>query len=58
MKIEVYPNSQLFGDKQEMEALALGDVQFIATSMSKFGKFTKKAEVFDLAVHVQGHRRG
>ncbi len=48
VKVEVYPNSQLFGDAKEMEALALGDVQFIATSLSKFGKFTKKTEVFDL----------
>ena len=31
-----------------MEAVALGDVQFIATSMSKFGKYTKKLQVFDL----------
>ncbi len=48
VKIEVYPNSSLFGDKQEMDAIALGDVQFIATSMSKFGKYTKKLQVFDL----------
>ncbi len=31
-----------------MDAVALGDVQFIATSMSKFGKYTKKLQVFDL----------
>ncbi len=48
VKVEVYPNSQLFGDAKEMEALALGDVQFIATSLAKFGKFTKKIQVFDL----------
>jgi C4-dicarboxylate-binding protein DctP len=48
VKVEVYPNSQLFGDAKEMEALALGDVQFIATSLSKFGKYTHKTEVFDL----------
>jgi C4-dicarboxylate-binding protein DctP len=48
VKVEVYPNSSLFGDKQEMDAIALGDVHFIATSMSKFGKYTKKLEVFDL----------
>jgi len=48
VKIEVYPNSQLYGDAKEMEALALGDVQFIATSLSKFGKYTHKTEVFDL----------
>lgn len=48
VKVEVYPNSQLFGDAKEMEALALGDVQFIATSLSKFGEYTHKTEVFDL----------
>ena len=42
VKVEVYPNSQLFGDAKEMEALALGDVQFIATSLSKFGKYTQE----------------
>ncbi len=46
--VEVYPNSQLFGDAKEMEALLLGDVQIIAPSLSKFAKFTKKLQVFDL----------
>src|SRR5262245_53104439 len=46
--VEVYPNSQLFGDAKEMEALLLGDVQLIAPSLSKFDKFTKKLQVFDL----------
>jgi C4-dicarboxylate-binding protein DctP len=48
VRVEVYPNSQLFGDAKEMEALALGDVQLIAPSLSKFDKFTKKLQVFDL----------
>jgi C4-dicarboxylate-binding protein DctP len=48
VKVEVYPNSQLFGDAKEMEALALGDVQIIAPSLSKFGRYTKKLEVYDL----------
>ncbi len=48
VKVEVYPNSQLFGDAKEMEALALGDVHFISTSLSKFDKFTKKVQVYDL----------
>jgi C4-dicarboxylate-binding protein DctP len=48
VKVEVYPNSQLFGDAKEMEALLLGDVQIIAPSLSKFDKFTKKLQVFDL----------
>jgi C4-dicarboxylate-binding protein DctP len=48
VKVEVYPNSQLFGDAKEMEAVALGDVQMIAPSLSKFDKYTKKLQVFDL----------
>ena len=48
VKVEVYPNSQLFGDGKEMEALALGDVQLIAPSLSKFDRYTKKLQVFDL----------
>lgn len=46
--VEVYPNSQLYGDDKEMEALLLGDVQMIAPSLAKFGKYTKKLQVFDL----------
>lgn len=48
VKVEVYPNSQLFGDAKEMEALLLGDVHIIAPSLSKFSKYTKKLQVFDL----------
>jgi C4-dicarboxylate-binding protein DctP len=48
VKVEVYPNSQLFGDAKEMEALALGDVQMIAPSLAKFDRFTPKLQVFDL----------
>lgn len=46
--VEVYPSSQLFGDEKEMDALALGDVQIIAPSLSKFDRYTKKLQVFDL----------
>ncbi len=48
VEVQVFPNSQLFGDGKEMEALILGDVQIIAPSLSKFGKYTKKIQVFDL----------
>ena len=48
VEVQVFPNSQLFGDGKEMEALALGDVQIIAPSLSKFGKYTKKLQIFDL----------
>jgi len=48
VKVEVFPNSQLFGDAKELEALLLGDVQFIAPSLSKFDRYTKKIQLFDL----------
>lgn len=46
--IEVYPNSQLYGDDQVLEAMLLGDVQIAAPSLSKFQKYTDKLQVFDL----------
>jgi C4-dicarboxylate-binding protein DctP len=46
--LEVYPNSTLFGDSKELEALLLGDVQLLAPSLSKFGSYTRKLGVFDL----------
>ena len=46
--VQVFPSSQLFGDAKEMEALLLGDVQLIAPSLSKFDRYTKKIQVFDL----------
>jgi C4-dicarboxylate-binding protein DctP len=48
VQVQVFPNSQLFGDAKELEALLLGDVQFIAPSLSKFDRYTKKVQVFDL----------
>jgi C4-dicarboxylate-binding protein DctP len=49
VKIEVYPNSTLYKDKEEMEALQLGAVQMLAPSLAKFGPLgIKDFEVFDL----------
>lgn len=48
VQVQVFPSSQLFGDAKELEALLLGDVQFIAPSLSKFDRYTKKIAVFDL----------
>ncbi len=48
VKVEVFPNSQLFGDNKVLEAMLLGDVQLAAPSLSKFKKYTKKLQVFDL----------
>ena len=49
VKVEHYPNSQLYKDKEELEALQLGAVQMLAPSNSKFGPIgVKEFEVFDL----------
>lgn len=48
VEVSVYPSGQLFGDGEEMEALVMNDVQFIAPSLSKFQRYTDKLQVFDL----------
>ena len=49
VKVEVYPNSALFKDGEEMEALQLGSVQILAPSLAKFGPLgAREFEVFDL----------
>ena len=49
VKVEVYPNSQLFKDKEEIEALQLGSVQMLAPSTAKFAPLgIKEFEALDL----------
>jgi C4-dicarboxylate-binding protein DctP len=49
VKVEVYPNSTLYKDKEELEAMQLGAVQMLAPTNSKFGPIgIKEFEVFDL----------
>lgn len=49
VRVEVYPNSQLYKDREEMEALQLGAVQMLAPSLSKFGPLgVRQFELFDL----------
>lgn len=49
VRVELYPNSQLYKDKEELEALQLGSVQMLAPSSAKFGPLgVKEFEVFDL----------
>jgi len=56
VRIELYPNSQLYKDKEELEALQLGAVQMLAPSVSKFGPLGIKAfEVFDLPYIFAGY---
>lgn len=56
VKVEVYPNSQLYKDKEELEALQLGSVQMLAPSLAKFGPLgVQQFEVFDLPLLFNGY---
>jgi C4-dicarboxylate-binding protein DctP len=49
VKVELYPNSQLYKDKEELEALQLGAVQMLAPVPSKFGPMgLKEFEALDM----------
>jgi C4-dicarboxylate-binding protein DctP len=49
VKVEIYPNSQLYKDREEIEALQSGAVQMLAPSMAKFGPMgARQFELFDL----------
>lgn len=49
VKVLVYPNSSLYKDREELEALQLGAVQMLAPSLAKFGQLgMRDFEVFDL----------
>ena len=46
--VEVFPSSQLFNDDQVLQAMLLGDVQLGAPALSKFGRYTKQLDLYDL----------
>lgn len=48
VEVQVYPNSSLFGDGKEMDALVMGDVHLLAPSLSKFEHYAKSLQVYDL----------
>ena len=54
--IQVYPNSQLYKDKEEIEALQMGSVHMLAPSLAKFAPLgVKEFEVFDLPFIFNGY---
>ncbi|MCX8996518.1 TRAP transporter substrate-binding protein [Rhizobiaceae bacterium BDR2-2] len=56
VSVEVYPNSQLYKDKEELEALQLGAVQMLAPSLAKFGPLgVQQFEIFDLPFLMNGY---
>ena len=48
VRVEVYPSAQLMEDTDSIEALAFGEVQMIASSVSLYDRLTPKFQVFDL----------
>jgi C4-dicarboxylate-binding protein DctP len=57
VKVEVYANSTLYKDKEEMEALQLGAVQMLAPSLAKFAPLgVKEFELFDLPYMFDGYK--
>ena len=46
--VEIYPSSQLMNDDDSLEALAFGEIQMIAVSLSKFDRLTQAFQIFDL----------
>ena len=49
IEVRVFPNAQLYGDHDEMQALQLGAVDLVAPSLSKFGRIGRpEFELFDL----------
>ena len=56
VKVEIYPNSQLYKDAEELEALQLGSVQLLAPTVSKFGPLgIREFEVFDFPYMFDGY---
>ncbi len=48
VRVEVFPNGQLYNDSKVLEALLLGNVQMAAPSLSKFEQYSLKYRIFDL----------
>ncbi|QKF67974.1 TRAP transporter, substrate binding protein, DctP family [Arcobacter venerupis] len=46
--VQVFPNSQLYGDGEEIKALAMNNVQVIMPSLSKFTSIAPQMQLFDL----------
>ena len=56
VRVEVYPNSTLYKDREELEALQLGAVEMLAPSLAKFAPLgLREFEVFDLPYIFDGY---
>jgi C4-dicarboxylate-binding protein DctP len=48
VEVEIYPSASLMNDQTSLEALAFGEIQMIAISLSKLDRLTKRFQIFDL----------
>lgn len=48
VRVDVFPAGQLMSDDESLEALAFGEIQMIAISLSKFDRLTSQFQIFDL----------
>jgi C4-dicarboxylate-binding protein DctP len=48
VKVEIYPNSELYGDEDELQALQSNSVQMLAPSSAKFTTLAPELQVLDL----------
>lgn len=48
VEVEVYPSAQLMESRDAVEALAFGEIQLIADTLSIFDRYTKRFQIFDL----------
>lgn len=48
VKVQVYPNGQLYGDNEEMEALQANNVQLISPSITKLVGFDPAFQIVDM----------
>ena len=55
IQVEVFPNSELYGDKDEMQALQSNAVQMLAPASAKFTTITPSLQVLDFRVHCYDH---
>src|SRR5258708_36712857 len=46
VEVQVYPNSQLMGDDESLEALATGNIQMIALPRPRFDRLPRKLQPF------------
>ncbi|WP_456324871.1 TRAP transporter substrate-binding protein [Desulfonauticus submarinus] len=48
IKVQVYPNAALYGDREALEALKMNAIQMACPSFSKFTGFVPELQIFDL----------